>query len=732
MHSARFVILRSSFFFLLSAGGVLAAVLPALAQGDAFGSGSAWIDYDNDGDLDLLCLTPAGPVELFEYDLDLDTFTNRTSSAIPLDVRNRGRQSMGVACADFDNDGWTDAFVTYDGANVLLRNKGDGTFESLASGNGIKDSGGETVSSSVALIDYDNDNLLDVYIGNYYGHPNQLLHNLGNEGGALQFVDVAPELGLDIPAGEEDGDWTLGVAVADYDNDGDPDLYVANDYDGIGILELNPGPNRLYRNNGDGTFTDVSVESGAGDEGWAMGVSFGDYDNDGWLDIFVANFWEDALLQNQGDGTFVNQTERSRLTPQDWEYNGWGTGFIDFDNDGDLDLHVTNGYVPNGVGQIFNEPNQLWENRGISASTGHVLFVDISEKAGVGDVGDGRGASYADFNFDGFVDLMVINNQVFSGGEIIDSPKRLLYINRKDGTFEDQAKQYQIREEFLDAPKEQGWGSFSGNKWIQIKLVGDQMKTPIGARVKVTAGGRTQIKDFGASSYCSFNSPYLHFGLKTASTISEIEVRFPSGHVQKQNNVSPNQFLTITESPVPVRLTSFEIGTVPEGVRLAWTYRDDGDLAAFRVRRTVGGVTETVGHNLLGGGAMEFIDTTAPRGLQLDYTLEAHLRNGTRQQLRTATIRRDLPISATLGRSFPNPFQFSTSIPVQGDVGAGAAIQIFTISGRLVKTLPVTPGEGTVRWDGTGESGVAVSAGAYFYRLSGSAGAGTMKVIRRP
>ncbi|RKZ83145.1 MAG: hypothetical protein DRQ39_09865, partial [Gammaproteobacteria bacterium] len=325
---------------------------------------------------------------------------------------------------------------------------------------------------------------------------------------------MAPALGVDLAAGDG-SDWTLGIAVADYNNDGHVDLYVANDYNGPNGVGLDPGNNVLYRNNGDGTFTDVSVESGADDAGWAMGVAFGDYDGDGHMDIFLANFWEDSLLRNKGDGTFENVTRDVGIitdAEDEWHYNGWGTSFFDFDNDGDMDIHVANGYILNDQGQVVNEPNQLWENKGLGQN-GHVEFVDMAKKAGVDDRGDGRGAAYGDFNRDGLIDMMVINNGFLAGEGIIESPQRLLYVNRGNGTFEDRGFLYGLRKKMQDESPPGGYRDYTGNAWVQIKTIAPETATPInrsgiGSRVEVTVDDKTMIQDVGAASYASTSSPF--------------------------------------------------------------------------------------------------------------------------------------------------------------------------------------------------------------------------------
>jgi hypothetical protein len=723
---------------LLGLGSILTLVLvglelatPALAATPAeMGSGAAWLDCDNDGDLDILVLDPLGSVKLFVHDPSSDTFTDVTDGAIPL----RGqlnRPLQGAACGDLTDDGYPDIFLSLEGANYLMINDGYGRFKTATRTAGIV---GEDISSSVALLDYNNDGLLDIYVANYMNAPNQFYRNDGVDGAGIpHFTDVAPELGMDL-AGEGLSDWTRGLAVADYDNDGDVDLYLANDSNGtMGGVGLDPGLNILYRNNGDGTFTDVSYASGTADPGWAMGVAFGDYNNDGWQDIFVANFWEDALLKNNGDGTFSNITRGVGLItdkPDEWHHSGWGSAFVDFDNDGDLDIHVSNGYIRNDEGQVLNEPNQLWENLGES---GQYHFQEIGAKAGIGDVGDARGAAYGDFNEDGLMDMLVINNGWLANEEIIESPRRMLYVNQGDGTFQDEGYRYGLRDEMVDPEKPPGYRDDTQNSWVEVGLEGvDSNRSAVGSRVTVKADSKTWVRDFGASSYCSESSPLLHFGLGNATRIDELSARFPSGRVQTYRGVSVNRIYTITEPmETPVRLLSFDLASVPEGVLIRWSYSDDGDLVSFSVRREVEGVSEDVAFGIPGhDDRAEVLDPDAPTGVELLYTLEALTRNGRREILRTQTFRHEPPARSMMGQNFPNPFRAVTAIPVASPPGGVVDLVILDASGRQVRLLRSSvPAEGgVVRWDGKDESGRPLPAGVYFYSFLNSEDARPLKM----
>ncbi len=736
------------------AAALLASVLflvpSARAQSGAtvedMGSGAGWIDVDGDGLIDLVYLTPEGQVNVFGFDAGSGAFTDRSVSAIPDAVRAMNNPALGVTCGDVNNDGYVDMFITMNGPNLLLLNNGDGTFRSAARTAGIKPglikdmSGnwvtGDALSSSAAFLDYDNDGLLDIYVGNYMGNANQLFHNTGvDETGMPHFVDVAPALHLDFGQDGE-SNWTLGVAVADYDNDGDMDIYVANDYNGpnteYGIL--NPGDNILFRNNGDGTFTDVSRASHADDPGWAMGVTFGDYDHDGNLDIFLANFWQDALLHNNGDGTFTNVARDAGLvTDGAWNWNGWGTSFIDYDNDGDLDIHVANGYILNDQGQKPNEPNQLWENT--TGFSGVTHFKDVSHAAGIDDTGDGRGAAYGDFNHDGFLDLFVINNNFVHGPEVAPTTDRLLYINMKNGTFKDVANSEGIRNSPSDGNGMPSRGDFSQNDWLEVSVRGTvSNRSAIGARVTIQNQGHRWIAELGSGSYCSQNSPYLHFGLGTLTVVDSVVVRFPSGRTAVEKNVPLNQVLTVVEpNQTPVSLLSFAVTGASDGAHIRWQYTDDGDAAAFTVTRTAGGRSTVLASDLHpAGGAGEYLDREAPSGVELTYALDVNYRNGGRERLATRTFVYQRPLAAVIRQNFPNPFASSTAIPVESAPGGAVRVEVFDAAGRLVRRLDgsLPGGGGLLRWDGRDASGRPVPAGTYFYRVEGTTT--SLKMIRRP
>jgi hypothetical protein len=726
--------------------GALLVLVPVVAR--AFltvdvGAGAGWFDCNNDGYLDTCILTPDGYIMIMIYDPAQGKFVDKSSIAIPVAMQGVSA-AMGVACGDVNNDGWNDLYLTFLGLNALLLNNGDDTFTPVTRKAGV--GGGTDVhSSSAAFIDYDNDGDLDIYVASYgstpdIGYPDQLYRNDGVDvDGVPHFVDMAPLLHMDQPQNGE-SKWGLGVATADYDNDGDMDIYVADDYDGTNLNDgsLNPGIGILYRNEGDGTFSDVTFQAGVGDSGWSMGAAWGDYNQDGWMDLYVANFWEDVLYRNNGDGTFTDVTAAAGLPtvrpdpaapPPCTVCNGWGVSFIDYDNDGDLDIHVANGYIGNSEGQDIDEADDLWENIG-RGTNGEVQFRQVAGPAGVANTGDSRGSAYADVNRDGFPDILVINNNFISGGGTSLVPKRILYVNQRNGTFRDMTQSYGLRDTPPDADPLPPRMDLSQNHWIDVFPVGTvSNRNAIGSRITVQAAGKTWIQDVGTGSYLSTNTPYIHFGLGPAASIDRVTVRFPHGGVATVENPPRDAILTVSENQAtPVRLLSFGIEAVPDGARIGWRYADDGDVAAFTVSRgtTPGDLRVLAPFLVPTAGWGEYIDGQVPRGIRVLYALDALYRDGSHERLATAPF--FLPAVRAVGRNFPNPFRGATAIPVEGPPGRRAVLEIFDVSGRRVRALEGTfaEGRGVLTWDGRDETGRTVPAGVYTYRLQGSGEARTM------
>ena len=426
------------------------------------GAGVSWVDYDGDGDQDLY-LQKVGFNKLYRNDgsdvFDVfDVFTEVADGTLLAD----GGTGRSCSWADYDNDGDMDLYLSTTSQNVLLRNDDSG-WHTINLGNGD--------SFSASWADYDNDGDVDLYVAN--AGDNVLFRNDGND----VFADVT------TIAGVSGGSESRGVAWGDYDNDGDQDLYVTN---------LNSA-NKLYRNNGDGSFSDVSVppinhSKGGGTE-QDEGVVWLDYDNDGDLDLYVA-IWGGAnnLYRNDGSGVFSEISGDHECME-----NGYGVACGDYDNDGDIDIYVTNSAGPNTL--LSNEPGG---------------FVPVSDSV-IEDGGNGVGVAWGDYDEDGDLDLYFANN---------NSANKLL---RNDCSYD--------------------------NHWVHVRLMGTLSNaSAIGARARIVAGGYSQIREVsGGSGYCSQDSPVLEFGLGTSTIIDTLEIRWPSGKQDTLLALAVDLTMTISE-----------------------------------------------------------------------------------------------------------------------------------------------------------------------------------------
>lgn len=495
---------------------------------ETFGSGVAWIDYDNDGWPDLFFANGAdlargkpSPGNALFRNLGNGKFADVTTKAR---AAGNGQFSTGVTVGDYDNDGFLDIYVTGYGSTQLLHNNGDGTFSDVTAKAGVVV---DHWSSSAAWLDYDKDGWLDLFVVHYldydiknapycgfkrdgyrmYCDPQQfdgvsniLFHN--NHDGT--FTDVSRKAGIWNRSGKG-----LGVAVGDIDLDGWPDIFVTND----GIR------NFLYRNNGDGTFVDIAYEAGVGFDQHGkpmagMGTEIADYDGDGLPDIFMTAFSREynTLFRNLGKSLFEDVTLAAGLE-SGFLTLAFGTKLFDYDNDGDLDIYATNGHVTDNVelydaSLSYRQKDLLYENLGGGR------FRDVSSQSGpafkIKHVG--RGAAVGDFDNDGDLDIIVAD----CGG-----PPLLL---RNDGG--------------------------NRNHWIAIRARGTESnRFGIGAKVRVTAGGRTQLREINPSgSYLSTSDVRLYIGLGSESEIARLEIDWPSGKRQILQHVGANQTLLLEES----------------------------------------------------------------------------------------------------------------------------------------------------------------------------------------
>jgi len=435
---------------------------------------------------------------------------------------------MGVATADYDNDGFTDLYVTGYGGNTLYHNNGGGTFTDVTKKAGV---GGGGWSTSAGWIDYDRDGRLDLFVGRYvewdfeagsvycgeirpgyraYCHPDNfrgasnILYHQRADG---SFEDVSAKSGIEEPGGK-----ALGVAFADFDNDGLTDIFVAND----SVRQS------LYHNKGDGTFEDIAISSGAGyDENGktyaGMGIDTADYDNDGFVDIFITTLSNETypLYHNDRDLSFTYATNSAGVGQITLLYSGWGAHFIDADNDGWRDLFVAQSHVLDTI-EKTNPYLKYKQTPLLMLNTGKG-FVNVSASAGPAFANSlvGRGAAFGDLNNDGLIDVVIAS---------LDGPPLLL---RNDGAARG-----------------------TKNHWLGLSLVGSRSnRNGIGARITVTdSGDRKQIFDTNTSgSYLSANDPRIIVGLGTSGAVRKIEVSWPSGRIQTIVEPQIDRYLVINE-----------------------------------------------------------------------------------------------------------------------------------------------------------------------------------------
>jgi hypothetical protein len=491
------------------------------------GSGIAFIDYDNDGFLDVFVVSgPEGTNHLYHND-QRGGFVDVTRQ-VGLEHSGWGQ---GVCAGDYDNDGFTDLFVTYWGQSVLYRNRGGRWFEDLTTQAGLTQTRTH-YNAGCAFLDYDRDGYLDLFVSNYVtfdfatapkpgenpycwyrglpvacgprGLPfdtNRLYRNRGDG----TFEDVSDNSGISRPR----QNYGLGVLVGDFNNDGWPDIYVACDRTA----------SLLYINLHDGTFSEEGLLRGVAldENGVAlsgMGVAAGDYDGDGWLDIFRTNFSDErsSLYHNRGNGMFDETTSSAGLS-ESTSFVGWGCGFLDFDNDAWPDLLWVTGHIYPEVDGLktdihFRERALLYHN------LGNGQFADISRQAGPAllERHSARGAAFGDYDNDGSVEIAV-NNQ--------DEPLSLWKVAQRP----------------------------AGN-WVLIKLEGVcSNRSAIGARVRLTAGNRTQMDEVrSGGSYLSQSDLRLHFGVGQATSIDRLEINWPSGIHQMETELPVNRMLVLRES----------------------------------------------------------------------------------------------------------------------------------------------------------------------------------------
>jgi hypothetical protein len=500
---------------------------------ESIGCGVAFLDYDNDGWLDILMLTgrrragvtpTSATIRLYKNNRN-GTFTDVTARS----GLGRSVWAFGVTVGDYDNDGFDDLFITCYGTNILFHNNGDGTFSDVTEKAGLH-CAGVHFGSGCTWIDYDRDGKLDLFTAHYvlfdqekvqprgknpacnwrgvpvYCGPMGLPHEpcrLYHNNGDGTFTDVSEKAGILAPQ----AGYALTAAAADFDGDGWPDIYVACD----------SSPSLLFRNNHDGTFTERGFESGAainddGKEQAGMGLAVGDFDTDSHLDIFKTHFAADTnvLYRNNGRGVFRDVTTVSGLAVET-RFVGWGAAMQDFDNDGLPDLFYTTGMVSPELERDlpdspYKTPAVLFRNLGGGK------FEELFDLAGpaMQELHSSRGAAFGDFDNDGDVDVVIMN---------MNEPPSLL---RNDVS--------------------------SGHHWLKVLLEGvESNRSAIGAQVVAVYGGRRQAQAVLAqSSYLSVNDRRLHFGLGAALS-ANLEIRWPNGRDERIEDVGADQLVVIRE-----------------------------------------------------------------------------------------------------------------------------------------------------------------------------------------
>jgi hypothetical protein len=500
---------------------------------DANGSGAAWVDYDNDGKLDLLIVNGSTREQMkLGGDPMIAIYRNDGAGHFEDVTAKSGATRRGwgngVCVADYDNDGFSDVYVTGVNGGVLYHNNGNGTFSDVTRRARVGND--SRWGTGCAFGDYNRDGFVDLYVANYVKFDERKIPRRGETAGC-KFMVVDVYCGPKSLEGEPDvlyknnGDGTFtdvtapahitdpgypgfGVIFSDLDNDGWPDIYVAND----------SAPHFLFHNNGDGTFTEKALVagvalSGDGREQAGMGVDAGDVNGDGLLDLIVTNFSHDynTLYENHAGGFFGDVSYRAGLARGSGPYMGWGVGLVDIDNHGRLDLFVANGHVypqvdAHGIGTHYLQRKQLYRNvdgrqfKNVTDDVGGGLLLEKSS----------RGAAFGDYDNDGRIDIVVTN--------INDRPTLL-------------------------------HNESAGGHWATFRLVGSRSnRDAVGAKLLVTAGGKRQLLEVrSGGSYMSHNDLRAHVGLGDAARIDRVEIRWPSGATEVASGLAVDRFLVARE-----------------------------------------------------------------------------------------------------------------------------------------------------------------------------------------
>ncbi len=521
----------------------LSHIATEIITGMNIGTGAAWIDYDSDGFLDLYITNREAANWMFHNNGD-GTFTDQAAT---LGLQDASGDGSGIAFADYNNDGLNDLYLCNGFGDRLFKNLGS-TFEDVTTTAGF-DVDSEQRSTSASWGDYNNDGFLDLYISRHFPiytasddatSQDQLYHNNGDG----TFTDVSSHfttsdlLGAGFIAG-----WT------DFDKDGDMDILLINDCP----LGDSPEQVNLFRNDGgtdgitDWTFTEIAVAAGIDDCKNGMGIGIGDYNRDGWMDFYYSNIGPATFYKNNGDNTFSDVTDIAGVGDQGMFKYSWAACFLDHNNNGWQDLFLVSGNLKNDADPNYLSPNYFYENNGDET------FSDISGTINMGDETRGRNGIFGDYDNDGDLDALILN---------YNEPMHLRKNNNDNG-----------------------------NHWIQISLNGtDSNKNGIGSKIKVTTPDDVvqYFETRSGSGLGGGDALYAHFGLATNSTITEIEITWPSGTIQTETNIGVDNHITLTEpeAPLPVELSQFSVKEIDHKAVLSWTTTSETNNDYFIIQKS--------------------------------------------------------------------------------------------------------------------------------------------------
>jgi len=650
------------------------------------GTGAAWFDFDRDGDLDLYVTRRVGANVLYKN--DGGTFTD---VAVAMGVTNSSGDGAGVAVADFNNDGWLDFYLANGREDILYRNNNGTSFTNITTSAKLNVS--DDRGTSVSWGDYDGDGLLDLYVAQHQhiddftdNGQDRLYHNNGDE----TFVDVSALLGTN----ELEGAGFIG-AWADFDNDGDPDIFLVND------CPVGPVGTQLFRNDGgtsplSWTFTNVSTPMNVAACEAGMGVTIGDYNRDGWIDFFYSNIGAPVLLENR-QTTFYDATRDAKVnhgfTPGGDTRWSWGANFFDFDLDGWQDLYVACGNM-RAPGSLVPQPNLLYRNAGDA-----VTFANATGGSGVNDIDRSRTSVFGDFDKDGDPDLFLVN---------YEGPAHL-FRNNND----------------------------NGNNHLIVDLEGVACnRDGIGSRVRIVTpdGLQQHIEIRSGSSLGGGDDIGAYFGLGSNTMVSELLVRWPSGLMQVARDVAANQRMKIKEDPSKRAKRIDNVSGVPEGngVTIQWKTAFEADNSGFEVQHKRNGVFETF-DQVAGTGEMfdegEYsYDVKDLSPGEHEFRVKQTNSDGSVELSSEVSVALSTPGAPLISAGYPNPFRSQTRLTLAVEQDQAVTVKVYNIKGQLVTVIF----SGTVRalvpepllFDASERP-----AGVYFVRVTGETFSLARKIV---